>query len=236
MNGPLSLLTQCNCVCEVIVQAAFQNRHSLESLAPLLSQTWARRDENTPVISSDHLNEYVCYMLFLSAWSVGEGVCPYCATAGHTPWLVETQWQVVPLREAHVTGEEIMLWWSSICVCDFFSCMSLLGFQQWGTTRPCDEGCLYGTAYSIGLKERRPTHKKCVRGSVRFSDIPVSLFNCLGPCFYDGCISISFITSAQFDTPIHTWTELYNTRMLTTSNLQWPMSSTIWCPVTEWNS
>lgn len=236
MNGPLSLLTQCNCVCEVILQAAFQNRHSLESLAPLLSQTWARRDENTPVISSDHLNEYVCYMFIPVSVICWRGcvsiLCDgrsYSLAGGNPMTGGASERSSCDWRRDNALMVQYMCVW-------FFSCMSLLGFQQWGTTRPCDEGCLYGTAYSIGLKERRPTHKKCVWGSVRFSDIPVSLFNCLGPCFYDGCISISFITSAQFDTPIHTWTELYNTRMLTTSNLQWPMSSTIWCPVTEWNS
>lgn len=78
--------------------------------------------------------------LFLSAWSVGEGVCPYCVTAGHTPWLVETQWQVVPQGEAHVTGEEIMLWWSSICVCAFFPVCPCWAFSSGGPPGPAMRG------------------------------------------------------------------------------------------------
>lgn len=160
MNGPLSLLTLCNCVCvRSFCRQLFQNRHSLESLAPLLSQTWARRDENTPVISSDHLNEYVCYMFIPVSVICWRGcVSILCdgrsySLAGGNPMTGGASG-----RSSCDWRRDNALMVQYMCVC-FFSCMSLLGFQQWGTTRPCDEGCLYGTAYSLVSRKDDPPIK-----------------------------------------------------------------------------
>lgn len=138
--------------------------------------------------------------IFLSAWSVGKGVCPYCVTAGHTPWLVKTQWQVVPQGEAHVTGEEIMLWWSSMCVlfpvwpCRAVSSGGQPGPVMWGVS-------MVPPTHWSQVKTTHP--KKCFQGSVSFSNVPVSLLNSRCSCLYDGCISISFITSAVLHTHTH---------------------------------
>lgn len=128
---PLLSLYTCVCVWDHCAGSFFQNRHSLETLAPVLSQTWAWRDENTPVISSDHLNEYMRYMFILVSVICWQG-CVSILCDGLTPWLVKTHWQVVPQGEAHVT-EEVM------CVC-FFPCMSPQGCQQGGTTGPVMRG------------------------------------------------------------------------------------------------
>lgn len=105
-------------------------------------------------------------------------------------------------------------------VCVLFSCKSLLGFQQWGTTRPYDEGCLYGPAYSLVSRKDDPPIKNMSRA---LWVLAVSLLNSLGPCLFDGWISISFITSSQFYTQ---WC----------SPLPTLVFSKIWCPGTEWNS
>jgi len=142
------------CVCEVIFsEQTLSGEFGATVITEMSTEGWKH---SCHFLRSP---EWVCVLcVFLSAWSVGEGVCPYCVMPGHTPWLVKTQWQVV----THVTEEEMMLWWSSVCVC---VCAFLL-YDPAGlsaATRPCDVGCLclYGTAYSLVSSEDDTPNKMC---------------------------------------------------------------------------
>lgn len=83
-----------------------------------------------------------------------------------------------------------------------FSCMTMQGCQQWGQPGPVMWGVsMVPPTHWSQVKTTHP--KKCFQGSVSFSNVPVSLLNSRCSCLYDGCISISFITSAVLHTHTH---------------------------------
>ncbi len=151
------------CVCEVIVQAAFSRT---DTLWRLWRQCYRRHEHGgmkTPLSFPLITWMSICVIcLFLSAWSVGKGVCPYCVMVILLGWWKSSdRWC---LREKLVWLEKRWCSDGPVCVCVcvcvcFFPCMSLQGCQQCGTTGSCDEGCLYGTAYSLVLRKDNPSIK-----------------------------------------------------------------------------
>ncbi len=181
--------------------------------------------------------EWVCVIcLFLSAWSVGKGVCPYCVTVLLLGWWKPNdRWC---LREK-------LMWLEKGCVCVLFPCMSPQGCQQGGTTGPVMRSASMVQAYSLVLRKDKRIHKIVLRA---LWVVPVSLlkFSLLlhfwwlhKHLFYYLSLSHTHthtLTLSLSHTHTHTHTHTERALLQKDANhfqLEWPVYSTIWCPATE---
>ncbi len=129
---PLLSLYTCVCVCEVIVLAAFFRTDTLWRLWRQCYHWHEYGGMKTPLSFPLITWMSICVIcLFLSAWSVGKGVRPYCVTVLLLGWWKPNdRWC---LREK-------LMWLEKGCVCVLFPCMSPQGCQQGGTTGPVMRG------------------------------------------------------------------------------------------------
>lgn len=156
------------CVCEIIVLAAF---FRTDTLWRLWRQCYHRHEHGgmkTPLSFPLITWMSICVIcLFLSAWSVGKGVCPYCVTVLLLGW-----WKPIDrwcLREK-------LMWLKKWCVCAFFPVCPRRAVSRVGQP-VLWWGVPLWYSLLIGLEERRPIHKNCVRGSESCPCIPVKILS-----------------------------------------------------------